>query len=817
MGYTDTVSAFLDSLAQHGIQIDPARVQADGAWHALHVEGDRAGTKKLSYRFYPDGEGGFWQDHKRGLSATFWRASRPDETPEQRQARKIEQQRIIEARRAQDAADYARAAAEAEEFMSRADRDPREHAYVRRKNATPGPSIRYNAGGLLLIPVYQAPGRLAGYQWITPDGYKENQEGAQFSGSWHPIQGPDKSAIVICEGWATGAALAAALGYSVACAMSSGNIKAVSDKIRALYPGRPLILAADNDAETERKHFERTGVSGKNPGVNACRAVAEPGEIVMIPVFNPGDPGTDWDDAIRLYGPGFAREVLAALRAAQNGQESTQTPGPPPSPAFVPEPLPVAVLPRIRTDLTAHVEDMAIPAKYSELSVSGELARQCAESLRYVHAWGRWMTWTGQRWQPDQTLFAVEYSKRMCAAVSETARADYATFTTETQRAAVIQKYGSSSAIGSVLELARSDRRIAATVHQWDADLWALNTPAGVVDLRTGELRGPVIDDYCTKITACAPASSADCPRWLEFMATATGGDFELIRFLQKIAGYALTGEVSEHVLVFLYGPGGNGKGTFLNTLLHVLGDYAMAASTDLVTERKHEAHPTELADLQGARLVIAQETEEGKRWAEARIKSLTGGDKIRARFMRQNFFEFQPQLTLVMSGNHRPGLRNVDEAIRRRLRLVPFDAKIAPEKRDPSLPEKLRAEAPAILRWCIDGCLAWQREGLRAPDRVLAATDDYLESQDSFGAWIDEACDTGEAYSMARSELYGSFRRWCSASGEFAVPLKRFIATLEQRGFTPADSRARTVIIRGIRARPVEYPQQQEMGRAGW
>lgn len=831
--HQDIISAFIDALDRQGIRLsDPDSIKADGAWHRAHVEGDRGLTRNLAYRIHPGGKtpAGFFQDHKRGVSGTFSvRRDTTDETPEQRRARIEEYDRVRIAREAEETAMHAKAAAKAARMLAAAKADPLRHPYVMRKAATPGASIRATESGLLLIPVYQAPGKLCAYQRIEADGSKKFQTGGEFKGAFHPIVGADKSAVVICEGWATGAALAAALGYSVACAMSAGNLAIVVDKMRRLYPDRQLIIGADND------RFTTSPIN--NPGVHYARLAAHPGDLVLIPVFVDDDPGTDWDDAIRLYGPEYCRQALADARAVPTTiADRTEPPGfddlpepatiaqveadpsPASSGALIPASLPAVLLPRIRTDLLAAPDDMAIPPKYSEIAVSCELARQCSESLRYVAKWGRWMHWTGQRWQSDETLVHVEYGKRLAAAVTENAARDYTgEFTTEPQRKAVIAKYGAAATVSNILGLARSDPKIAATHEQWDADLWALNTPAGVVDLRTGELRAPVMLDYATKITRTAPATVADCPRWKAFLNRALDNDAETIRFLQKVAGYSLTGEVSEHILVFLYGPGGNGKGTFLNTLLYVLGEYGMSANTDLVTERKHEAHPTELADLQGARLVVAQETEEGKRWAEARIKSLTGGDKIRARYMRQDFFEFQPQLTLIMSGNHKPGIRNVDEAIRRRLRLIPFNLKLTDAERDPRLPELLRDEAAAILRWCIDGCLLWQSEGLRAPESVMAATDDYLESQDTFGAWIEEACEVSEYVSCLRSELYAGYKRWCINAGEFQVPQKRFTGLLEQRGFAVGDSRNGQTMVRGIRRR-IDGDQPVFGGRGpGW
>lgn len=439
---------------------------------------------------------------------------------------------------------------------------------------------------------------------------------------------------------------------------------------------------------------------------------------------------------------------------------------------------------RAALDETADPETEDLPELYSEDNAALAFSAQFADELRYVAPWGRWMIWRGQRWAEENTLHVFDLARRICRSVAAQARNDMVNITTETQRRAVIARYGLASTVAAIERLAKSDRRHAATIEQWDADLWALNTPAGVVDLRTGAVRPGDRSAHMTKITEVAPGG--ECPAWLRFLDTACEGDSELIGFLQRMAGYALTGSTRDHALFFVYGTGGNGKGTFLNTLQWIMGDYARSAPADMFTERKHEAHTTELARLMGARLVAAQETEEGKRWAEAKIKALTGGDPVTARFMRQDDFEYIPQFKLVMTGNHKPGLRNVDEAIRRRLYLIPFEANIPSEKRDTGLAERLRAEAGGILAWAIEGCLQWQREGLRAPDRVRAATADYLEQQDVLGLWLAECVTTGTGR-VRRGDLYKSFKAWAEDAGEYVLPQKRFVAALESRGFSSA------------------------------
>jgi putative DNA primase/helicase len=364
----------------------------------------------------------------------------------------------------------------------------------------------------------------------------------------------------------------------------------------------------------------------------------------------------------------------------------------------------------------------------------------------------------------------------------------------------VATKVASAKTVGAVHKLAQCDQRTAAVVAQWDADPWLLNTPGGAIDLRTGKCRPARPEDYTTKLTAVAPALSG-CPLFLKFLDEITAGDEELRAFLQTVLGYALTGSTSAHGLFFGWGTGANGKSTLLSTVAHIFGDYHRVAPIETFTVSNNERHPTELAGLVGARLVTATETEEGRNWAEARIKQLTGGDPISARFMRQDFFDFTPQFKLFISGNHKPGLRTVDEAIRRRFHLIPFGVTIPKDRRDPDLADKLKAEAPGILQWMVDGCLKWQRDGLNPPAAVAAATQAYLESQDLFPQWLGECCEIGKQFEEQSGELYQSWKKWCDANGEKPGSGKKFSEKLEIRfakGHTRLGAR-----FAGVRLRP--------------
>ena len=434
------------------------------------------------------------------------------------------------------------------------------------------------------------------------------------------------------------------------------------------------------------------------------------------------------------------------------------------------------------------------PPEFSDESLALRFAEEHAEDLRFVDMWGKWLVWNGQRWASDETRQAFDLSRHICRAASAECNTSAS------------KQIASAKTVAAVHRLAQSDRRLAGTLDQWDADPWQLNTPGGIVDLLTGDVRPTLPADYMTKMTAVA--SGGSCPRWMGFLDEVTGGDSTLRDFLQRVLGYSLTGSTEAHALFFLYGTGANGKSVFINTVTGILGDYHRSAPIETFTASSVERHPTELASLQGRRVVSAIETEEDRRWAESRIKALTGGDKIAARFMRQDFFEFTPQFKLIIAGNHKPGLRTVDEAIRRRFHLVPFTVTIPLEDRDPLLTERLKQEWPGILQWMIDGTIAWQEQGLCPPDVVTSATKAYLEAEDALSAWLDECCDRTDASAWEKtSSLFASWRTWAERAGEHPGSMKRFVQNLETRGL-PAERKRDG---RGFRGVKLETTDQQD------
>lgn len=362
----------------------------------------------------------------------------------------------------------------------------------------------------------------------------------------------------------------------------------------------------------------------------------------------------------------------------------------------------------------------------SEEALALDFAERHADAVRYVAKWGMWFEWDGKCWRVDETRKIFSLARNLCRDAAN-----------NLNKGSTRRTIASAKTRAAVVSLASEDRRLAATVDQWDADPWLLNTPDGVIDLRTSELQPARPEDYMTKITAVAPDASCPMPLWDAFLEKVTKGDKEYQKYLARVCGYSLTGLTLEHAMFFLYGDGSNGKGVMVNTVSNIVRDYHVTAPIETFTESKTDRHPTELAMLRGARLVTAVETEEGRRWAERRIKMLTGGDPLRARF-------------------------------------------------DKELQNKLIVEWPGILWWMIAGCIAWQKIGLAPPKVVTEATDDYLQGEDTLQLWIDDCCVVNPNVWSTVGGLFSIWSEWATALGEFVGTIRRFSERLEAHGFKP-------------------------------
>jgi putative DNA primase/helicase len=427
-------------------------------------------------------------------------------------------------------------------------------------------------------------------------------------------------------------------------------------------------------------------------------------------------------------------------------------------------------------------EPVLMDGQISEDALATIFERRHADRLRYCHTTGAWFVWTGSHWQRDTRQRAFNWAREVCR-----------------EFAGLQPKFTRAAVAASVERFAQAAPALAVDAEIWDDKPWLLATPGGTVDLRTGELRQADPADHLTRVSAVTPEDRTP-ERWLRFLDDATRGDAEMIRFLQQMAGYCLTGSTKEHALFFAHGGGGNGKSVFINAISGMLGDYAKTAAMTTFTASKHDQHPADLAMLKGARLVTASETEKGRKWAEAKIKQMTGGDPITARFMRQDFFTYQPEFKILIVGNYAPDLENVDDATRRRFNILPFTNK--PTEPDPNLEEKLREEWPAILNWAIQGCMDWQQNGLIKPAAVTAATQSYFAEQNLPAQWLEDCCELGEGYQDSNKALFASWRRYAEQAGEDAGSAKSFGGTMRKLGFQPFKSGGSRGF-KGLRVKP--------------
>jgi putative DNA primase/helicase len=446
--------------------------------------------------------------------------------------------------------------------------------------------------------------------------------------------------------------------------------------------------------------------------------------------------------------------------------------------------------------------------EFSEAGMALTFVNRNKDNLKYVKKQSKWYHWTGTYWKQEETALAYDLVGKECHLAAARAKANELT-------KEYVKSLSKAATRGAIETIARANRLLAVEPEIWNNDNWLLNTPAGIIDLRTFENIGSNPRKYCSKITAVAPGGK--CPIWTHFLKKVTGGDSCLQAYLKRMCGYFLTGSTEEQSLFFMYGPGGNGKGIFINTIGAILNNYQVISPAATFAEQKNQRHETELAHLWDARLVISQETERGQHWAEARIKSLTGGDRISARFMRGDFFDFEPKFKLCISGNHKPQLRSVDDSIRRRFNIIPFNVTIPREEQDHRLFEKLKDEYPGILDWMLEGCAEWQEQGLNPPEAVLAATKDYLDHEDTLALWLSDMCVTANSYKDNQSfykeaevakvykekptlaSLFASSSKYAESAHVASGNDKHLKAELMKRGFDTGNSNKGIVMI-GLR-----------------
>jgi putative DNA primase/helicase len=441
----------------------------------------------------------------------------------------------------------------------------------------------------------------------------------------------------------------------------------------------------------------------------------------------------------------------------------------------------------VRSGLAAAIEaadrgDLPGVSKKQPLTDLGNaklLVTTYSDRIRYCPTWKKWLRYDGKRWEPCNDEHTMHLAKQVVISIGEKARSVSSTALTNWANTSQ-----SRARLEAMVSLSKSEREVLVDTNDFDTDNYLLNCQNGLLDLRTGDLIPHSADQMLLKVAGTTYEPGAQCPQWLEFLKKVMNGDAETILFLQKAVGYSLCGDISEQCLFFLYGDGGNGKSTFLTAISRVLGDYSLKTVAKTFYDRRSSGGANnDIARLFGARLVTSSEMTD-YRLDEGLIKDITGGDKITARYLYREYFEFHPKLKLWMYGNEKPDFRGTDYGIWRRLKMVPFTVRISEEEKDPQLLEKLTDELPGILNWALEGFREWKANGLGESKAVLSATQDHRAESDTLQTFIDERCVCRDDLECSSSDLYNAYKEWAESTGTRQLSQQRFSAALENKGF---------------------------------
>ena len=522
------------------------------------------------------------------------------------------------------------------------------------------------------------------------------------------------------------------------------------------FRGKQVNVIPDAD-EPGRKHADAV--------VRSLQAVAASVRIVSLPT---GKDVSDW-----IAAGGTAEQLLELAAASASNYR-------PPPPSL--------------TGLSRHprASDLA-GFRFTDLSTAELMTTWYGQDLHYCHLWHKWLTWDGKRWKVDDTGAVVRLAADTVRLLYDVA----STIEDRKERERLVRhalSYEAKKKLDAMIALAESQLDIVVLPDQLDRNRWLLNLDNGTLDLRTGERREHQREDLITKLAPVPYDSEAKAPLFEKFLNDIFAGNQDVIRFVQAATGYAITGDTSEQCLFITWGNGENGKSTLIETILALAGDYGMFTPPETLLAKRHDGIPNDLARLKGSRFVAAVETEEGKHLAESRIKQMTGGDTISARFMRGEWFDFKPEFKCFLATNHKPAIRGTDHAIWRRIRLVPFTVRIPTEKQDKHLAEKLLGELPGVLNFAVQGCLDWQRNGLQPPVEVTRATAEYRDENDQVGRGIAECCVTGDDFQVKARPLYQEYRRWATEVGEDLLTETAFARRLGEKGFAKKHTRSGTI-----------------------
>ena len=649
-----------------------------------------------------------------------------------------------------------------------------ENAYCVRKGVTPPNNVKQGQRGQLVIPVYGADGRLQSVQEIYPGGRKQFAKDAKFKGgrfAFSPLT--DGKQITLTEGFSTGASVFASGAGAVVNCFSGGNLAVVAADLRQQYPHSFILVAGDLDAHGKGAEYARAVV-----------AAAMPNSGMLLPVFSDGRDAGDFNDLHQFAGIDEVRKQLEKTDRA--GCDSSRL-------SDVGEAAPLSNMREFNAPAlaVADVRDGTTTTRpLTEVGNAHRLLDLHGERLRYVPDVSGWIVFRDGAWAWDRS---GSFVRETAGKLGEQIYAEGAAFSME--QAQHFAKHARTSQSARTIDAAvsllsdQSNIRLPLALIDADSMLIGYDNARQVIDLRTELARPAVAADYITKSLApCAIGDSAKAVRWLAFLHQVFDGDAELIGWLHRWCGYMLTGSTSEQIFLFFFGLGANGKSVFAELLKYLMGDYGRAVASETLTETKRQAGGAspDLADLIGCRLAMSSETEDGSALAESLVKSLTAGDTITARQLYAQPVQFQPAFKLLMLGNHRPIIRGNDYGIWRRVRLVPFTKTFSEQDRDPHLLDTLKAEAPHILAWMVDGCMEWQRRGLAdIPAVVASQTADYRQEQDIIGQWLCECTNIDGAAEVESGELFASYREWCETSnGSKPASKTSLCRRLPERGF---------------------------------
>jgi putative DNA primase/helicase len=421
--------------------------------------------------------------------------------------------------------------------------------------------------------------------------------------------------------------------------------------------------------------------------------------------------------------------------------------------------------------------------QFTDATNAQRLMKEHGRDIRYNAAWKKWVVWENTHWQTDDGALIHEKGLQMVRNIY-----DELLKTSDYRDRMEIEKYAMLSESvrrrEAFVKAASWIKELNITSDDLDRNPWLLNVRNGTIDVSTGEFREHRQEDMITKCAAVEYDPDAGCPAWKQFVREIMNYNADIIGFLQTAAGWALTGDTSEQTMFILFGSGANGKSTFLNTIMYLLGDYAIATPTETFMKRNGDQNTNDIARLRGTRFVTTTEAEQGRRLSEPLIKQITGNDRMTARFLYGEFFNFVPTFKIFMATNHKPVIRGTDHGIWRRIKLIPFTTRIAEEKQDKRLEERLRGEAPGILNWLLEGTARWRREGLRPPAAILSATDEYRGEMDVIGNFLKECCIQSPGASIRIRELFKAYQGWCDENNEHACSERFFSLRLKEMGY---------------------------------